>query len=484
MKDETLYDVLYDYQTRLQGVSNGLGAKLREIMRATEEDFFSVLKRAPRFVRDQKTANDRINNLVQKLEETLAPLYDAAQELIVSTCVTVVENATKETALEISIILAELQRELPEGRIINALTRKQRKAVVEEQEIVGATIREWFCRWKREGLKKLSALVRRSWVLSTNPSEIDEAAFEATEVDFVDGVFFAGIISSALRLAHKLVNGVSNNARIETICQNTDFIDSVKFIGMLDGTKQRSCAAYNGQIWRKEEMKTAPRPPLHPNCCCTLIPWIERKESEEARFEDDEARLFANANNDKFEEDAYNAESRAKGWNRLRIDLSPTSKQNYSREAQVELSSVQQFSGPTTFRQYFSKQPDDFKLSWLGADRFELFKSASLDDKDLFTPISTYTVEPDSLISFPQRAEAERLAEISRDYHLVGPAHVWIEPDFMGVRLDALDEFAKKLKGLSSEEFKRLFEEFEAAEKDFMERIKNAEPRREDYTEE
>ena len=500
MKDETLYDVLYDYQTRLQGVSNDLGVKLAALMYATEDKVLAVLKKdAPKVASGLKAEVERVNKLVKKLEETRAPSYDAAQDLILSTCGTVVKNATKQTAVEAllsrSKTLEEIERAqglgkerraLREERFVKTLTPAQQKAIIEGQGINGATIKEWFWRWKRQGLEDLTALVRRASVESLTVAEIAKAARGTAANGFADGVF-ANIRVSAARLARTLVNGVSNNARVETIRENADVIDGVKFIGTLDGKTCPHCAAYDGHIWRGDEMETARRPPIHPNCRCTLVPWVELKDAEGNPIEVDAERPAANADFDKLAEDAYNAKARAKGWSRRWGDLSPSTRLKYFYEAQKAYEkqtgepAFRQVPGATTFAQYFQNQPDDFKRAWLGAKRFNLYKSGQLDEKHIFTPDLGYTVAPDSIIKSPRKDEADRLLEMVREYNALGPAYVWIEPDFMGVKLDALDEFEKKLEGLTPEEFKRLYEELKAAEKRDLERVKKAEPKREDY---
>ena len=435
MKDETLYDVLYDYQTRLQGVSNDLGVKLAAIMYATEGKVLAVLKKdVPKVARGLKTEVERVNKIVKKLEETRAPSYDAAQDLILSTCGTVVKNATKQTAVEALVSrskaleeieraqgLGKERRALREERFVKTLTPAQQKAIIEGQGIDGATIKEWFWRWKRQGLEELTALVRRASVESLTVAEIAKAARGTAENGFADGVF-ADIRVSAARLARTLINGVSNNARVETICENSDVIDGVKFIGTLDGKTCPHCAAYDGHIWRGDEMETARRPPIHPNCRCTLVPWVELKDAEGNPIEVDAERPAANADFDKLAEDAYNAKARSKGWSRRWDDLSPSTRLKYFYEAQKAYEkqtgepAFRQVPGATTFAQYFQNQSDDFKRAWLGAKRFNLYKSGQLDEKHIFTPDLGYTVAPDSLVQFTRKFESERLTEIVRKY--------------------------------------------------------------------
>ena len=205
-------------------------------------------------------------------------------------------------------------------------------------------------------------------------------------------------------MARTIVNGVSNNARVETIVQNSDAIDGVKFVGTLDGKTCPYCAFYDGYIWRGEEIAEARRPPIHPNCRCCLIPYIELKDDEGNVVDVDGERPAANADFDKLAQDAYNERAREKGWKRRWDDLSPSTRLKYYYQAQKDFEAetgkpaYRQVSGATTFQEYFHRQPDSFKRAWLGAKRYELYKAGKLKEKNIFKPDLTYQVSAESLV--------------------------------------------------------------------------------------
>ncbi|MBQ1864755.1 MAG: hypothetical protein II150_09265, partial [Thermoguttaceae bacterium] len=200
-----------------------------------------------------------------------------------------------------------------------------------------------------------------------------------------------------------MVNGVSNNARVETIVQNSDVIDGVKFVGTLDGKTCPYCASYDGYIWRGEEIAEARRPPIHPNCRCCLIPYVELKDEEGNVVDVDGERPAANADFDKLAQDAYNERAREKGWKRRWDDLSPSTRLKYYYQAQKDYEAetgkpaYRQVSGATTFQEYFHRQPDSFKRAWLGAKRYELYKDGKLKEKNIFKPDLTYQVSAEDL---------------------------------------------------------------------------------------
>ena len=132
------------------------------------------------------------------------------------------------------------------------------------------------------------------------------------ENDDTDGVH-ATTQAGAVTLARTIINGVSNNARVETIKENADVIDGIKFLGTLDGKTCPHCASLDGYIWRDEDMVHARRPPIHPNCRCTLIPYVELKDDEGNIVEVDSERPAANADFDQLAKEAYNDNAKQNG---------------------------------------------------------------------------------------------------------------------------------------------------------------------------
>ena len=150
-------------------------------------------------------------------------------------------------------------------------------------------------------------------------------------------------------------------------------------------------------------MAEARRPPIHPNCRCCLIPYVELKDEEGNVVDVDGERPAANADFDKLAQDAYNERAREKGWKRRWDDLSPSTRLKYYYQAQKDYEAetgkpaYRQVSGSTTFQEYFHRQPDSFKRAWLGAKRYELYKAGKLKEKNIFKPDLTYQVSAEDL---------------------------------------------------------------------------------------
>ena len=224
---------------------------------------------------------------------------------------------------------------------------------------------------------------------------------------------------SAETVARTVINGVSNEARFATLCENDDVLDGIQFLATLDGRTSFVCASLDGKIWRGDEMEKAARPPLHPNCRSTLIPYIELRDPETGEIIDESEDLLdengnvvvraltrsaANADFNKLAEESYNKTAREKGLKKRWDDLSPSTRKKYYYQAQRDWekanggeNAYRQVPASTTFKVYFETQPEAFQRSWLGAKRFELWKSGRLKFEDLGKPASSYRARLEEL---------------------------------------------------------------------------------------
>ena len=223
---------------------------------------------------------------------------------------------------------------------VGPLTSKQANEILEYHPIEGASIVDWFKRWKQNDLNRIAQAVQRGAIEELSVDQIAANVWNACNVSR----------NSARTVARTIINGVSNAARIETLLANDDAIDGIEFLATLDGRTSHICGALDGAVWRGEEMKRARRPPLHPNCRSTLIPVVDLIDPETG---------------EKIEETAR-------------------------RPAQNADGSYSQVDAKTTFKDYFESQPESFQREWLGEKRFELWKSGKLKFEDLAKPAMSY----------------------------------------------------------------------------------------------
>ncbi len=146
-------------------------------------------------------------------------------------------------------------------------------------------------------------------------------------------------------------------------------------------------------VVEREQVK---RPPLHPNCRSTLIPYIELRDQDGNVIEDETDRPAAAEDFVQKAKERYEADHPGKKWD----DLAATTRDKYyykeqeiyDKEHGERGASWKHVSSSTTFKDYFENQPDDFKRSWLGEKRYELYKDGKLKFDQLVKPDSGYVV--------------------------------------------------------------------------------------------
>ncbi len=262
----------------------------------------------------------------------------------------------------------------------------------------------------------------------------------------------------------------------------------MKFVGTLDGKTCPYCASYDGYIWRGEEIAEARRPPIHPNCRCCLIPYVELKDEEGNVVDVDGERPAANADFDKLAQDAYNERAREKGWKRRWDDLSPSTRLKYYYQAQKDFEAetgkpaYRQVSGATTFQEFFHRQPDSFKRAWLGAKRYELYKDGKLKEKNIFKPDLTYQVSVESLVrdGFRSVSQIEKEEPINDLPVLKGP-YEHIEPEFD--HSNDVRELRRRWENLSLDELSAVKERIDRSMLEWHLKIESNKPKREEYKE-
>ena len=420
---KTILEQVYDYQTRLQGVANDLAVKLAAVALQTNDDVAKfIANNLPWRKRAIKAELDRMNKLIAKVEEIRKPTFDAAKDLILSTSADVLQSGTDETAKEFNMALRDTARKEREKRFCKTLTPQQQKAIIDGQAISGATIADWFKSWKRKDLETISSACQKASVEELTVRDIYRLIRGTRENNYTDGVL-ATTQAGAVTLARTIINGVSNNARVETIKENSDVIDGIKFLGTLDGKTCPYCASLDGYIWRGEDMVHARRPPIHPNCRCTLVPYVELKDDEGNVVDVDAERPAANADFDALAKEAYNDNAKQNGWKRRWDDLAPSTRLKYYYQAQKDFEArtgkkaYDQVPASLTFADYFKKQNDQFKRSWLGAKRFDLYQQGKLKEDQIFAPNLDYMATAKDLfqISKAEQQTAEELAAIAKE---------------------------------------------------------------------
>ncbi len=386
MPSKTVLDAIYSYQTKLQGVANDLAIKLqRVISRSDDEILKKLLRELPRRKSDIRQEMRRLEALINALSDIRVEAFD---EVI---------SSTLDTSKELIGVSEDHEKAVSElnwrnGRFNKKLSKKRVSDILDYQPIDGQSIRQWFSSLQSADLQRLTQAVQSAAVDGLSLSDIVKKIRGTKGNNYTDGMLNA-THDSAKMIARTIVNGVSNNARLESMMANSDVIDGVKYLATLDGRTCPFCAAYDNKIWTKNEFDQIRRPPLHRNCRCTLIPYIDLGEGAK------DERPAANADFMKLAEESYNENGGNRQWN----ELAQSTKMKYYYQAQKDYTArtgeppYRQVASDTTFADYFSSQPKDFQRSWLGKTRYQLYSDGKLPLDKLVVPSTGHVCTIDEL---------------------------------------------------------------------------------------
>jgi hypothetical protein len=247
-------------------------------------------------------------------------------------------------------------------------------------------------------------------------------------------------------LGRTIINGVANQGRLEMYRQNADVLDGVKWLATLDSRACPVCGVMDGKVWQTDKLHEVKSPPLHPNCRCVLIPYIDIG---------DESQRPAEAENfDKLAEEEYNSrDKRKKDWDDLSYDyrkqlrydtVKRWEKENPDKDAYRQLKGA-------TFADYLQEQSPQFRREYLGKTRAELYEQGKLTLDQMVNPDTGFM---------------RTLADLG-----VKPKEQPIETGKREDELKTLDIFdAKSI--VESPKTKELFETYEKTSKPFNETIK------------
>ena len=134
----------------------------------------------------------------------------------------------------------------------------------------------------------------------------------------------------------------------------------------------------------------------HPNCRCAVVPYIDLGPEFEGN------RPAEVKNFDMDAEERYNAEQKAKAeagkkpgkpWNKLAYETRKKKRYEAIRAYEAEHgkgSAYRQVKSSTDFADYFETLDERDKREWLGASRYNAYKTGALGFDDLIDPDDGY----------------------------------------------------------------------------------------------
>lgn len=149
-------------------------------------------------------------------------------------------------------------------------------------------------------------------------------------------------------LARTEILNASANAQERAALDHADLVESWKFLATLDSRVCIECGTYDGNVGSISDL---PEVPVHPQCRCRRVPQTRfARDIERPAVVSEESKVVKHRDG-------------------------TTSTRYFDKESKRVASS-------TTFAQFFETQPEDWKRGYLGAGRYDLYKSGGLDLSD------------------------------------------------------------------------------------------------------
>jgi len=358
---------LFSHHTYLQGVANQLGLDMHKVISASESELAKLITDELRLLvkKNRTTALKKLKELEKKIGELRASGFTEAMGITY--------DIAKEIAVTASITFAE-------AGIKKKLSETQIKNILDYEPHDGQSIAQWFDGYRRADLSRIVQSVQGGFINGHTIETIIKDVRHAT----------ATTRDRGRMIARTVLNGTANATRMEVFEENADVLDGVKYIATFDSRVCSVCGYYDGKIWKPSEVQA--RPPLHPNCRCVLVPYID--VGEEGK------RPAENADFEQMAKEAYSANPNArKSWDELSYDT----RKKYRYDAmknwtdKTGRSAYRNVSADQTFSDFFEKQPKSFQRSWLGPTRYDLFSSGKLTLDQIITPDNGFTRTIDDL---------------------------------------------------------------------------------------
>lgn len=370
------FESLFKFHTTLQGVSNKMASDMITIINSSDEEIIRIVKREitkikKNFSRDSAGAFKSINSLIETVRAIRSESFVASESGIAVSLSAVSKRSSEHAEKQLSYIMKSAGKKLSG---IKRLSTRDIVSIMEHEPYSGSSISQWFSDLSASDTRRIASAVKFGYVNSETISQITSrimASIDSTR-------------SSARTLTRTVGMGVSNESMRRIYEKNMDVLDGLKWTAAMDSRLCIACGALDGTIYK--DGQPYPRPPIHPNCRCVIIPWIEvgdipdnidaGRPVEAMPFDAmaKERHDSDTSSRKKWDDLSWNTRNKLR-YEEIRKWEKKTGKSGYRSEKQE-----------MNFSDIFKKQPVSFQKEWLGMKRFEAYKKGSLRISDLINP--------------------------------------------------------------------------------------------------
>lgn len=248
---------------------------LEQLKSGEVEKFAPFLKEIDRSIRDQLSRADltdyttaRLERLLTEVDSLLLGIFDRYSDQL---NLDLVDIANYEAQFEAT----SLTRAAPVGVVFDAVlpgVAAIRAAILTNPLSVrgadgGKLLKTFIDGFTTNERQRLTGAIRQGFFEGQTNFQIIKAVRGTKALNYNDGIL-ATTNRNAEAIVRTAVQHVATQARMETLKENSDVVQSVEWVSTLDTRTTAQCRTLDG---RRFKLTEGPRPPLHIRCRSTVV---------------------------------------------------------------------------------------------------------------------------------------------------------------------------------------------------------------------
>lgn len=359
--NEQLSDAMVRHQTYLLRYSGHVRNRINSILDATERDIADKIRGrlanapgglgGPAEVRRMKALQDQITTIRSKAwDSATGDLKSEMTKLSLAESVTLGSTVTVLMPVSINIVQ-------PSARLL--------RSIALSRPFQGRVLGEWAKDMAKDDLRRMHSAIQVGMTEGQSMEAIVRRVVGTGALNFADGVtqLTRNNVQSIVRTA---VMHVSNSSRNAWMLENTDILQSERFVATLDARTTPICQAEDGKEF---DVGTGPQPPLHFGCRSLRVAVIDGTLAGTRPAKPFTENMLAKQ---------YAEENDYEGV-RTRDDLPHGTKSDFDKWSRGQIRDI---VGPvpatTTYQTWLEGQSKAFQNDTLGATRAKLFRDGNL----------------------------------------------------------------------------------------------------------
>lgn len=250
----------------------------------------------------------------------------------------------------------------------------------------GATAEGWFRNWREKDLRRVTSTIVDGFAQNQTQGQIERTLFGTKKQKYRDGVV-NGTRIDAERLSRTIVNGITNDAKMEYYARNADILKGLMYDAIFDGRTTPYCIDRGGKVYPMDKLEPIN---VHYMCRSQYVPVVDgvgvlgskptvggvnfRQSAKESYIARQRKR-------------GLSSKKAAKKWSNLssgyKEQLALEKRRAYGKKV------VGSVPAKTTGEAWFRKQSAKFQDQILGKDVGKLYRKKRLSMSDVLRENST-----------------------------------------------------------------------------------------------